>query len=165
MQFLCCIDLVPAGNACGVIVTDGAGLFFDRRDHIAFLDLHVIDVVKKFEPLRSHASDQISAPFGTIAHVAEAVHLAVEKLHAKGDVAPLGKADDLFHGDGAFAHAPLVRNLGLAVARKADDVWKTGIGGESDCPADAFNALGMIPRPLFAAILRRIERLLAPAPT
>ena len=55
-------------------------------DHVPFHDLHVVDVVEQLESLRADALAKLHAPGGMVAHVISVVHLAVEQLHADGDL-------------------------------------------------------------------------------
>lgn len=54
VQLLRFIDFVAAWNTTGVIVGEIGGLFANRRDHIPFHDLHVVNVIEEFERVRTN---------------------------------------------------------------------------------------------------------------
>jgi hypothetical protein len=46
VEFLGLVEFVPAGHAAGVEVADVLDVLADGADHVAFHDLHVVDVVE-----------------------------------------------------------------------------------------------------------------------
>jgi len=120
---------------CDVIevVSNGA-------DHIAFHDLHMVNVVEQLESRGTHLLNQPYTPCRAIAHVIFVIHLAIEQFHANVDALFLCQADDASQTDCAVLQALFVGHA-VAIARKADDVWDSGVGGQCDefgqvfCPA------------------------------
>ena len=52
VHFLRVVELVAAGDAAGMVVRDVLMVRADRRDQIAFHDLHVVDVVEQLHARR-----------------------------------------------------------------------------------------------------------------
>src|SRR5690242_6101779 len=120
LDFLSAVELVAAGNAAGVEVSDPVDVFLNGADEIAFHDLHVIDVVEQLDARRVYGLDDLNAPRGVIAHVVVMVDLAVEELEADGDAVILGDfLDAVETGDGVFS--ALFVGHASAVAGKSDD--------------------------------------------
>src|SRR5262249_830147 len=69
IQVLGVVDLVPAGHAAGVVVGDVLLILADGGDHVAFHDLHVIDVVQQPKARRAKLLDQLHAPRRLVVHV------------------------------------------------------------------------------------------------
>src|SRR4051812_18862823 len=49
VQLLGLVELVAARVAAGVVVAEGVVVLLDRADHVAFHDLHVVDVIEQLE--------------------------------------------------------------------------------------------------------------------
>ena len=94
VQLLRRVDLVPAGNARGVVVRDVLVIVADRADHVAFHDLHVVDVVQKLEALRPQALGERDTPRRAVALIVLVIHLRVEQLHADRDAVALGRREE-----------------------------------------------------------------------
>ncbi len=48
--------------ACSVIVPIVSVILANRTDHVAFHDLHVVDVVQQLEVIAANSLDQFNAP-------------------------------------------------------------------------------------------------------
>ena len=112
---------MPAGNAAGVVVGDVGMELLNRRDHVSFHDLHVVDVVEQLEVLRADPLAQFDTPYSVVAHVVRVVDLAVEQFHHGEDLVFLADRHDALEADRALVESLLVWHPG-AVAGKADDV-------------------------------------------
>ena len=86
-------------------------IFADRADHIAFHDLHVVDIVEQLEVFGADAFDQLDTPASVVAHVILVIHLAVEQFHADGDFVLFGQRHQSFEADDADVQPLFVRHL------------------------------------------------------
>src|SRR4051812_27453003 len=59
VQLLRVIDLVASRHTAGVVMRDVLEVVPDRADHVAFHDLHVVDVVEELHPRRRDAFDDL----------------------------------------------------------------------------------------------------------
>ncbi len=135
MHFLGVVHFVAAGIAGGVEMGEEGVVVADGADDIAFHDLHVIDVVEELHAGGFDAFAEFDTPGGAVALVVGVVDLAVEELHAEGDVLVFGLLDDFADEGDAVVHAFGVGEL-AAVAGEEDDVGGSGFGGGGDVGAD-----------------------------
>jgi len=75
IHFLRVIQVIAARVARGVKVADPFDVFPDRADHIAFHDLHVVDVVKQFDARAVNPFADGHAPGGMIALITGVIDL------------------------------------------------------------------------------------------
>ncbi len=73
---------MPARNASGVKMPNPLDVCANRRDQIAFHDLHVVDVIQQLHIRRVHLLHHVHSPGRVVAHVIVMVALAVEQLQA-----------------------------------------------------------------------------------
>ena len=121
IQLLRLIDLSPSRNAPCVIMRDVRMEFFDRLDDIPFHDLHVINIVEEFEPIRSHGFAKFCAPRSVITLVILVIHFAVEQFHHHVDPMLLGCRSDLFKADGTVFETFLIAESS-AISRKTNQI-------------------------------------------
>ena len=95
------------------IVPDGA-------DHVALHDLHMVDVVEQFEPIRTDAFAKLDTPSRVVALVILVIHLAVEQFHDQCHLVLFGKSHQAFQADGAIFQSLLI-GFAVAVAREANE--------------------------------------------
>ena len=139
VELLSVVDFVPAGVAAGVVVAVEVAVRLDGPDHVAFHDLHVVDVVEQLEVARPDALHQLDAPGRVVAHVVLVVDLAVEQLHLEDDAGLLRRGHDLLEGLDAVLHAGLAVDA-AGVARETDDVLPALLGRGLDRRVDRLNA-------------------------
>src|SRR3989442_3779583 len=92
IELLRIVNFVTAWNSASMIVRDvGRGRFnarllvaLNRADDIPLHDLHVVDVIEKFESLRADPLAQSQAPRSMVAHIILVVNLAVDEFHRNG---------------------------------------------------------------------------------
>jgi hypothetical protein len=94
VEFLAVIQFVAAGHPPGMKVTQEVDVVADGPDHIAFHDLHVIDVIQQFDPGRVDTPHDLHPEGGVIALVVGVVHLAVQQFHTNRDSLLLGQLAD-----------------------------------------------------------------------
>src|SRR5579871_3385111 len=85
LHLLRSVELVASGNTAGMKMANPLDVLSNRLDQIAFHDLHVVDVVKKFYVRRVHFAHNAHAPSRVVAHVIVMIALAVEQLEADRD--------------------------------------------------------------------------------
>src|SRR5690349_16771548 len=91
VELLRAVDLVAARHAAGMEMADPLDVVADRADHIAFHDLHMIDVVQQLYVGRAYALHHGGTERGVVALVAGVVDLAVEQLDADRDAVLRGE--------------------------------------------------------------------------
>ena len=124
-------EFVTARISGGVVVADVLGVFADRANDVSLHDLHVVDVVEKFEPLGAHALHEFDAPRGFVAHVIGVIHARVEELHDDGDAAFFGFADNFLHADDAVFETLFVGHAG-AIAGEDDHAGNASVSAGLD---------------------------------
>ena len=122
---------MPARHAAGVIVRDELPVVADRADHVAFHDLHVVNVVEQFESFGADPLDQLDSPRCVVAHVILVIDLAVQQLHADVDLVFLGNTDHTLQATDAIFQPFFVRHA-AAVAGEANNVRIAGIGDDGN---------------------------------
>ena len=90
IKFLCIIQFMPSGYATCMDMSDVFDVLFDRVDYIAFHDLHVEDIVKQLEPLRSNHFAKGCAPGCFIALII-GMPIAVQQFHDDGNAMFFGQ--------------------------------------------------------------------------
>src|SRR6266850_1812324 len=75
VQLLAVVQLVAAGNAARVEVPDPLRVVANGADHVAFYDLHVIDVVQQLHARRVYTPHHGAAERGVIALIARVIDL------------------------------------------------------------------------------------------
>src|SRR5215510_13104544 len=83
VQLLRVVDLVAARDAAGMKVGDVLDVRLDRGDHIAFHDLHMVDVVQDLQSRRRDALHHLRGPRGVVGMVVLVIDLAVQHLEAE----------------------------------------------------------------------------------
>ena len=127
MNLLGVVDLVAAGHAAGVVMSEVLVMFLNGGDEVALHDLHVIDVVEQLESLRADTLAQLDAPRGLIALVVGVIDAAVEEFHDRQHVVLFADGHHALEADRAILKALLV-GLALPVAGETDDVFEAGLG-------------------------------------
>src|ERR1039457_663959 len=131
LQLLRAVQLMPAGYAAGVEVSDVLDVLPDGADDRAFHDLHVINVIQQLHARRIHALDEFHAPDRVVALIVVVVDLAVEQFHADGDAFVFGELLHAVQADDAVVEALRVR-LAAPVARERNYVGYLGGRGPRD---------------------------------
>jgi RNA polymerase sigma-70 factor (ECF subfamily) len=129
IDFLALVNFAAAGHAARVIMGDVLMIRADGGDHVAFHDLHVIDVVEQLEALRADAFDQLNSPGRVVAHVIVVVMFAVEQFHANVHLVLFSDWRNALEPDSAVLQTLLVAHS-LAVARKTNNVRITVVGDD-----------------------------------
>src|SRR5687768_4674620 len=120
---------MPAGHSGSMVVPDVFGVVPDGADHVAFHDLHVIDVVEKLEALGVELLRERHAPRRAIALVVAMIHLRVEKLHADGHTVLLRRGHELAEPARTAGESLLVAHS-ISIARETDQVRNSRRGRE-----------------------------------
>src|SRR5207249_6085762 len=95
VELLRAVQLVAAGHAPGMEVGDVVPVGADRADHVAFHDLHVVDVVQQLDARRIDRLHDGDAERRVVSLVIRVVHLAVQQLEAHRHTLRLGQRLDL----------------------------------------------------------------------
>ena len=78
IQLLRLIDFISARITTGVKMADVLQVVLHRANHVAFHDLHVINVVQQFETVRSYFVAERCSPMRAIALVVFVVDFAIQ---------------------------------------------------------------------------------------
>ena len=108
-------------------------------NHVAFHDLHVVDVVEQLEPRRADFLHELDAPGRVIAHVVVVIHLAVEKLHADGDLFLLREADNPLQPAAQFS-SPSSSDIPRRLPEKQMTLGKPLAAANSICSRSAVSS-------------------------
>ena len=88
-----------------MVMTEVLMVLLNGTDDVPLHDLHMVDVVKKFEMVGTNFFAQLDAPSGVVAHVIGVVHSAVQQLHIDNDVFLFCNADNLLECCGTILQA------------------------------------------------------------
>ena len=83
VELLRVVQIVASRIAGGVEVADPADVFTEGPDHVAFHDLHVVDVVQEFDARAVHLLTDCHAPCRVIILIAGMIHLGIEEFHVQ----------------------------------------------------------------------------------
>ena len=89
-------------------VADVGHELLKRGDDIAFLHLHVVDVVEQLYARAADALTDVDAPRGVVTLVVRMVALGIEQLHAQRHLLLFGKGGNLLQRLHAVVRADLV---------------------------------------------------------
>src|ERR1019366_9833717 len=92
----------------GMVVGNVLVVLTDGGDHVAFHNLHVVDVVEQFEALGTNPFAEFDTPGAMVTHVIVMISLAVEQLDARGHFVFLGNGRDALGTDYAVLETLLV---------------------------------------------------------
>ena len=120
VQLLRVVDLGAAGHAAGVIVRDVLRVGANRRDDVAFHDLHVVDVVQQLEARRRDALHDLHGPRRVVGLVVLVIDLAVQHLEAERDAVLLGRRRDALEAGDAVGDSLAVGQAGAVAAEHHD---------------------------------------------
>ncbi len=118
-------------------VADVLHVLANGSNDVAIHNLHVVNVVQKFDAGRADSLHYIDTPGRVVAHVIFVIHLAVEQLHADGDVFLFGIVFDVIQKQNTVVcsfgvgHAP-------TISGKRNDVWALRGGGKVDSLPQGF---------------------------
>src|SRR6267378_4343537 len=106
IQLLRVVQLVASGDAAGMEVADVTRVVANRANHVAFHDLHVIDVIEQLHARRPDGLDDVGAERRVVTLIVLVIDFAVEQLHANRHAVTLGG-----RGDAAQARDARLRRL------------------------------------------------------
>src|SRR5512146_445855 len=131
VQLLRLVDLVATGHATSVEMGDVLDVRANRADHVAFHDLHVIDVVEQLDARRSDALHDLHAERRVIGLIVVMIDFAVEELEAECHTVLFGRRRQALEPRDAVGDAFTVGEPGT-IAAEHDDVRHARRGGERD---------------------------------
>src|SRR6185503_18331001 len=102
-------------------------LILYRTYYIAFINLHVVNIIQQFEIGRTDLLAQFNAPRRFIAHIIFVINLAVEQFHLDNYSFLFCQAHYLLEAFSTIVHTGLVIHS-TAVAAEADQVLIAGFG-------------------------------------
>ena len=90
VQLLGTVNFPASRHATSVVVVEELAIIAYRVTDIAIHDLHMENVIQKFEPFGADSFDKFDAPGNMVALVVRVCVFTIEQFHAKCDFAFLG---------------------------------------------------------------------------
>src|SRR5437867_2995182 len=150
VQLLRVVELVPAGHATGVKITDVVRMLPNRANDVPFHDLHVIDVVEKLHPRRIDAFHHPGAERRVVTLIVVMIDLAVQQLDTDRDAMALGERRDSAQTSHACLDALRIR-ASLPIAEHGNQIRDALLSRERQRALELTNQEVMICRVIEAA--------------
>src|SRR5688500_12677419 len=102
---------MPSGDTGSMIMANVIFVILDCADHIAFHDLHMVNVIEKFEMITSDLIDKFNTPGSIVTLIIEMIDFAVEQFHHNLNIVLLRVFDNWIKSFGTIFNCYIIRYI------------------------------------------------------